>query len=351
MPFPWGLLKSAPLSPSLALRGAMSSPHFFLRAKASDSQLADGGLTMPRQLLTRSHCRTFALSMLAVSLLALCGIQLAAQDNPSPEPTVSQAVRFAVSPPLRDLAKLPRAPHYGLHEALPVRRIPKPDLGVTVDPVEQNTLLAPAANYTIGLNFLGVGNGFPGYSVPDAPPDTNMAVGDTQVLQWVNVSFAIFNKFSGAVEVGPVDGKPPLFSALGAPCATSDSGDIIAQWDNAAHQWLLAQNVFNGPPYYACVAVSMTADATGRLLCLPVPVGQRLPRLSEVGSLEHHLGPNHEQLRPRRQRLRRSRSLCVREGEAPDWHSLPQTSLLPARAGWRQPVARRHRFPNESAFC
>ncbi len=237
---------------------------------------------MPRLRLTRSNPRIFALSVLAVGVLALCGIRLAAQDSPSPEPTVRQAVRFAVSPPLRDLAKLPRAPHYGVHEALPVRRIPKHDFGVTVDPVEQNTLLAPAANYTIGLNILGVGNGFPGYTVPDAPPDTNMAVGDTQIVQWVNVSFAIFNKFSGAVEVGPIDGNL-LFSALGAPCATNNSGDIIAQWDNAAHQWLLAQNVFSGPPYYACVAVSMTADATGAYYVYQFPLGNGFPDYPKWG--------------------------------------------------------------------
>ena len=76
--------------------------------------------------------------MLAVGVLVLCGLQLAAQDSTSPEPTVRQAVGFAVSPPLRDLAKLPRVPQYGLHEVLPVRRIAKPDLGVAVDPVEQN---------------------------------------------------------------------------------------------------------------------------------------------------------------------------------------------------------------------
>jgi len=205
--------------------------------------------------------------MLAVGVLILCGLQLAAQDSASPQPTVREAVGFAVSPPLRDLAKLPRTPHYGFHEILPVRLIPKRDFGITVDPVEQNTAIgAPSTNYTVGLDFLGVGNGFPGYTVPDAPPDTNMAVGDTQILQWVNVSFAVFDKFNGAILAGPIDGNL-LFTALGGPCASSNSGDIIAQWDNAAHQWFLAQNVFSGPPYYACVAVSMTADALAKGCC------------------------------------------------------------------------------------
>ena len=63
-----------------------------------------------------------------------------------------------------------------------------------------------------------MGNGFPNYSVPDAPPDTNLAVGDSQILQWVNVSFAVFDKYNGAIQAGPIDGNM-LFSALGGPCA------------------------------------------------------------------------------------------------------------------------------------
>ncbi len=238
---------------------------------------------MPRLRLTRSTARIFGSSMLAVGVLILCGLQLAAQDSASPEPTVRQAVRFAVSPPVRDLAKLPRAPRYGLHEALPVRRIAKPYFGLAVDPVEQNTAIgAPAASYTIGLDFLGVGNGFPGYTVPDAPPDTNMAVGDTQILQWVNVSFAVFNKFNGATLAGPIDGNL-LFTALGSPCATSNSGDIIAQWDVAAHRWLLAQNVFSGPPYYACVAVSTSADALGTYYLYQFSLGNGFPDYPKWG--------------------------------------------------------------------
>jgi hypothetical protein len=219
--------------------------------------------------------------MLAVVVLLLCALPLAAQDSAAPEPTVRQAVGFAVSPPLRDLAKLPRAPQYGLHEALPVRRIPKRNFGVAVDPVEQNTA-RPSTNYSIGMNFLGVGNGFLGFSVTDPAPDTNMAVGDTQIVQWVNGSFAVFNKFSGATLAGPILGND-LFSALGGPCATYNDGGIAAQWDNAAHQWLLAQNVLHGPTYYACVAVSMTADATGPYYLYPFSLGNGFPDYPKWG--------------------------------------------------------------------
>ena len=124
-------------------------------------------------------------------------------------------------------------------------------------------------NYTIGLDFLGVGNGFPGYTVPDAPPDTNMAVGDTQIIQWVNVSFAIFDKFNPSNFVGPILGGD-LWGALGGPCV-GNSGDIIAQWDNAAHRWVLAQNVFLSP-YYVCVAVSTGPNALGSYYLYQFPV-------------------------------------------------------------------------------
>jgi len=139
-----------------------------------------------------------------------------AQDNPTPQMTVRHAESFAISPPLSELIKLPRQPMWGFHEAVPVHfhdfhpgRKPEP----VVDSVEQSSPGGPAS-ISLGLNLLGVGNGFPGYSVPDAPPDTNAAVGDTQVVEWVNVSYAIFDKNSGAILAGPVEGNT-IWSSLG----------------------------------------------------------------------------------------------------------------------------------------
>src|SRR5271166_3018122 len=122
--------------------------------------------------------------MLTLCVLLLCGLSVTAQDNSSAMPIVNHASSFAVSAPLREIAKLPQAPQYGFHEVNPIHRIPMKDFGHAVDPVEQSTA-GPAANYPIGLDFLGVGNGFPGYSVPDAPPDTNRAFGNTEVVQGV----------------------------------------------------------------------------------------------------------------------------------------------------------------------
>jgi hypothetical protein len=192
---------------------------------------------------------------------------LAAQENNT---YTNQAVRFAVSPPLRDLAKLPPRPQYGFHEANPVRRTPKrPVGGPVVDTVEQSIHPASGAAYTVGMDILGVGNGFPNYSVPDAPPDTTMAVGDTQVVQWVNTSYTVCNKSTGSC--GPAIEGNTLWSALGGICANNNDGDIIAQWDVQAHRWLLAQNVFAGN-YGVCVAISTSNDATGTYYLYQFPV-------------------------------------------------------------------------------
>ncbi len=151
--------------------------------------------------------------MLAMAVLLLCTLPLLAQDQP--RPIVNTATASGITPPLGELAKLPQPQQYGFHEANPVRCIPKRNFGTSVDPVEQRGSVSPATNYSRRLlNFLGVGNGFPGYTVPDAPPDTNMAVGDTQIVQWVNVSYTVCDKSSPTPA-----GQPSMAMPLGCRLA------------------------------------------------------------------------------------------------------------------------------------
>ena len=210
--------------------------------------------------------RSFVTCCLALVALLVCSLPLAAQDQ------VKHPVAFAVSEPLGELAKQPQAPQYGFHEANPVRRVPKrfAGEGQVVDPVEQSSINGPEANYSVIANFLGVGNGFPNYSVPDAPPDTNMAVGDTQIVQWVNTSYTVCSKVSPYTCGAAVEGNT-LWNNLGGICAANNDGDIIAQWDVQAHRWLLAQNVFAGS-YGVCVAISTTNDANGTYYLYEYPV-------------------------------------------------------------------------------
>jgi len=121
---------------------------------------------------------------------------------------------------------------------------------------------------TVGLSFEGVGmndnalhdcHALLGFHV--APPDTEAAVGDTQVVQWVNLCYAVFAKSNGSLIAGPFLGNA-FWAGFGGPCETSNDGDPIIQWDKSNHRWLAAQNVFSSP-YMTCIAISQTADATG----------------------------------------------------------------------------------------
>src|ERR1700689_1974748 len=99
-------------------------------------------------IMTRS--KVAGLALLAMGSLLSCALPLAAQENNT---YIQHATRFAISPPLRDLAKMPQSPRYGLHLANPVRRIPKRPVGSgVVDPVEQSTVPS-TVNYTLGADF------------------------------------------------------------------------------------------------------------------------------------------------------------------------------------------------------
>ena len=228
--------------------------------------------------------RFIAAPLVALVLLMLGLASAAAEDKSNPPMTFRHADGFAISPPLGELATLPRAPIYGFHEAIPVRWVnfhPGRVLGPAHDPVEQSRPGGPAS-ISIGLNLLGVGNGFPNYSVPDAPPDTNAAVGDTEVVEWVNVSYAVFSKTTGGVLAGPIEGNT-LWSSLGGVCASDNDGDIIAQWDRTNHRWLLAQNVFVEGSYSACIAVSQTNDALGSYYLYHFSLGTGFPDYPKYG--------------------------------------------------------------------
>jgi len=149
----------------------------------------------------------------------------------------------------------------GLHREIPVRLLPVPG-GGAADGAAQ-TAIGPRVLVTSGLNFLGVGDGFPGFTVSSAPPDPNGTVGATQFVQWVNTSFAVFDKGVGALVAGPTPGNT-LWTGFGGPCEMNNDGDPIAQYDKAANRWVLTQfAVTGGPPFFQCVAVSTAADATG----------------------------------------------------------------------------------------
>jgi len=211
-------------------------------------------------------------SAMLVSLLSLM-IAYATQATAQQPKVISNAVsnaplRFDVSPPLGSLVTPPPTSKSSHVPHAPM----KPKLhGQGHGSTSQNAAVPPLGaqvTATQGLGFAGVDQTGDAFDCPNVtgislvPPDTNAAVGDTEVVQWVNICYVVFNKSNGALIGGPFAGTN-FWSGFGGPCEANDDGDIIIQWDKVNHRWLAAQNVFNGPPFFTCVAVSQTADALG----------------------------------------------------------------------------------------
>lgn len=199
-----------------------------------------------------------------VLTLILVGQVRAAPVTKSNSPVeVQAAVHHDVSPPLREMAQSFHAS--GVQRDQPLRTLPVPEgANVQPDPVVQSSTPSPNVTTTAGVNINGVGDtsNTPGNPCNCAPSDTNGAVGATQFVQWVNSAFAVYDK-SGNLVMGPTAGNS-LWSGFGGPCQTNNDGDIIAQYDKMANRWVLSQfSVTNGPPFFQCVAVSTSSDATG----------------------------------------------------------------------------------------
>ncbi len=208
----------------------------------------------------------------AAALVVLFSFPLAAQQVVGP--LVFQDVHHDVSPAVRDMPTI-NAPGNAAtahikHEAEPARRIPLPPGmgGAHTGPVsdaalQSSTFSAPTALApTVNLGFDGLGNASLGFTISSAPPDTNGAVGATQYVQWVNSSFAVFNKSTGALVSGPIAGNT-LWSGFGGGCQTNNDGDPVVLYDKAAQRWMFAQFSVSTTPFLQCVAVSTTSDATG----------------------------------------------------------------------------------------
>jgi hypothetical protein len=137
--------------------------------------------------------------------------------------------------------------------------------GGVPDPALQSAA-GVAANYSVLKNITGVGVGFTGpagsFTEQWAPPDTNMAVGPNHYVQWVNTSFAVFNKADDTVAAGPLPGNTP-WADWNNGCATNNDGDPIVQYDRQNDRWIFTQFSISTKPYLQCFAISTGSDPQG----------------------------------------------------------------------------------------
>lgn len=198
-------------------------------------------------------------------ILVLCFLGpnggLARAQNSQATQTVLSEIKHDVSAPLRQLAARPFAMSLNEQPEEDQPVLPTEDLTLALhlsDPVVQGAA-GPALAAVEGVNFDGVGQDVYGFRVSDAPPDTNGAIGATQYMQWVNSSFAVFDKATSALLLGPARGVT-LFTDFGAPCDARNGGDGVILYDKAAGRWIFSQITEAAT---ACIAISTTSDATG----------------------------------------------------------------------------------------
>jgi hypothetical protein len=240
--------------------------------------------SIAKQKLGEDHVERIRLSLLG-SWVLVVGMSLLVPFSwaqGQSHATVVKATKQAFAPPLSQMVPIPLRPSsLSDDDRMPIHppRATSPardsvlqestdaDLGAAVSTLSANS----------GLNILGLGYGFTGYSQQASQPDTNAAVGPTQIVQWVNESFVVLNKSNGSVLYGPANGNT-LWQALGGPCA-NDNLDPIAQFDKLANRWVMLMPIFGPPSALLCVAVSTTSDATNggwNLYAFPIP-GNQMP--------------------------------------------------------------------------
>lgn len=216
-------------------------------------------------------------------VLSVAGAGVSAEPNmPTAEPEVAGApiqlevVKWDTSPALRDIEvseKADRPLKISREHSTPegLNKLPegwKGKTGTRFSPhVFQKALGARAVIPAPTVNVEGLGKGIPGYALAGVPPDTTGGVGPNYYTQWVNTSFAFFDKTGAMVDLAGNDWRAgnTIWSGFGGKCETTNDGDPIVVYDQLAGRWVMTQFGL-GPgsgPHSQCVAVSTTGDPLG----------------------------------------------------------------------------------------
>lgn len=114
--------------------------------------------------------------------------------------------------------------------------------------------------------FQGVGLGLSGYTVKAASPEISGSVGTKQYVQWVDPDVGIFDKTTGAIAAGFPKPGSAIWFGFGGPCENQNIGSPSVKFDASIKRWVLERQAWadaNVGPFYQCVAISTSEDATG----------------------------------------------------------------------------------------
>src|SRR5262249_7789754 len=148
---------------------------------------------------------------------------------PQPDAAEFAIVAHDVSPPLRELAKVPSLRVPTAREAEPWRRIPvRASTTFAPDPIIQTEQGAtPIAAPTV--SFEGMGAGMPGFNPGGTPPDTDGDIGPNHYVQIVNTSLAVFSR-TGTLAMPAMD-TSMVWAGFAGACANSNDGDGTVRYD------------------------------------------------------------------------------------------------------------------------
>jgi hypothetical protein len=273
------------IGPPQLKRGARSAASTARQRYRRFIVVSSVAIRVPRRLWTS----TVAAAVLASSLL-VTGVSATSVRGPPNGDTVgpvevSGAVHSDVSAPLSSLVGVapPASTGTRTHE-MPLRVLPNMGNALNQADGALQTSSGPLVPTTsLFPPFAGIGDtsNTPLNPCNCAPPDTNGAVGATQYVQWVNTAFAVYDKTTGSIVLGPVAGNT-LWAGFVGGCQ-DNSGDPVVQYDKANNRWIFTQFSVSTAPYLQCVAVSTTSDARGPYNRYAYSFGAQFPDYPKLG--------------------------------------------------------------------
>jgi hypothetical protein len=244
-----------------------------------------------------THVRILAAIVLVLTAVALVFLAVSppavAQPRPrmhSLTPTFSKAVAFDVSPALRSLKPIARAPAYLAGTILEIR--PESEGPVArrakargLDGALQILNPAPTIPGPL-LTFDGLSNqdNFNRFGGRVNPPDPNGEVGPNNFVEMINLLFAVYDK-AGNLLAGPFD-TGSLFAGFPVANCSLNAGDPVVLYDQFKDRWLLSQFTpsNSGPEFWNCVAISTTSDPTGSYYRYAFSTGPNFPDYPKYGN-------------------------------------------------------------------
>ena len=222
---------------------------------------------------------------LAISLIG-CATLFTSLPARGANPVVMPETKNDISPPLRNLVGSGTSVAGSQQKQKPVAQ--------PTGPARSNPNPDPVAQLlTTSLSGVSTNLDFEGQSANDTrnllgvafvPPDTNGAAGATQFVQIVNVTFAVYDKRTGALLLGPAL-ISDVWKGFGGPCETGNGGDPVVLYDQIAGRWLISQLQFNADftSNQECVAISTSTDATGSFNRYVFDFGSNFPDFPKFG--------------------------------------------------------------------